>query len=78
MESPFHGGSNDTPLVVVESVRRNIRDLECVRLGDLIIDVVIDVVVFHQKVRSVQMIIICWLICYFSVKLGIFIKINVV
>jgi hypothetical protein len=32
----------------------------------------------HQKVRSVQMIIICWLICYFSVKLGIFIKINVV
>ena len=45
MESPFYGGFNDTPLVVVDSVRRNIRGLECVGLGDLIIDVVIDVVV---------------------------------
>jgi hypothetical protein len=41
LESPFHCGSNDTPLVVVESVRQNIRGLECVRLGDLIIDVVL-------------------------------------
>ena len=42
MESSFHGGSNDTPVVVVGSVLRFIRGLECVGLGDLIIDVVID------------------------------------
>ncbi len=44
LESSLHGGSNDTPLVVVESVRQNIRGLECVGLGDLIIDVVLDAV----------------------------------
>jgi hypothetical protein len=44
LESPFYGGSNDTPLVVVESFRQNIRGLECVGLGNLIIDVVIDAV----------------------------------
>jgi len=44
LESSFYGGSNDTPLVVVESVRQNIRGRECVGLGDLIIDVVIDAV----------------------------------
>ncbi len=44
MESPFHGESNDTPLVVVESVRQNIRGLECVGFGDLIVDAVCDVV----------------------------------
>jgi hypothetical protein len=42
LESPFHGGSNDTTLIVVESVCQNIRGLECVGLGDFIIDVVID------------------------------------
>ncbi len=42
MESPFHGGSNDTPFVVVEFVRQNFRGLECVGLGDLTIDAVID------------------------------------
>ena len=44
MERSFYGGSNDTPLVVVESVRQNIRGLECVGFGDLIIDVIIDAV----------------------------------
>ncbi len=44
MESPFHDGSNDTPLVVVNFVRRFVRGLECVGLGDLIVDVVIDAV----------------------------------
>ena len=44
MESPFNGGSNVIPLVVVESVRQNIRDLECVRLVGLSVDAVSDVV----------------------------------
>ncbi len=44
MESSFHGGSIDTPFVVVESVRQNIRGLECVGLGDLIVGVVLDAV----------------------------------
>jgi hypothetical protein len=42
LESPFHGVSNKNPLVVVESFRRFVRGLECVGLGDLIVDVVID------------------------------------
>ncbi len=45
MESSFHGGFNKIPFVVVESVCQNIRGLECVGLGDLIIDVAIDAVV---------------------------------
>ncbi len=44
LESPFHSGFNDTPHVVVKSVRRFIRGLECVGLGDLVVDVVIDAV----------------------------------
>ena len=46
MESPFHGGANNTPFVVVKFVRRVVRCLECVGLGDLIVGVVIDVVDF--------------------------------
>ncbi len=45
MDSPFHGGFNDTPLVGLEFFRRFIRGLECVGFVDLILDVVIDVVV---------------------------------
>ena len=45
MESPFHGGSKITPFVVVKFVRRFVRGLERVGLGDLIVDVVIDAVV---------------------------------
>ncbi len=46
LESPFHGGSNDTPNVVVDSVCRVVRGLECVGLGDSIVGAVIDAVAF--------------------------------
>ncbi len=45
MDSPFHGGTSDTPLVGVGFFRRFIRGLECVGFVYLILDVVIDVVV---------------------------------
>ncbi len=45
MESPFHGGFNNTPLVVVKFVRRFVQGFECVGFGDLILDAVSDVVV---------------------------------
>ena len=44
LESSFHDGSNDTLLIVVEFVRRFVRGLEYVGLGDLIVDVFIDAV----------------------------------
>ncbi len=46
LESPFHGGSNESPFVVVEFFCRFVRGLECVGLGDLIVGVVIDAVAF--------------------------------
>ena len=45
LDSPFHGGSDDTPFVgVVVAFRGSGRDLECVGCGDLIVDAVLDVI----------------------------------
>ena len=46
LERSFHGGSNDIPFVLLKSVLRFIRGLECVGLGDSIVGAVIDAVAF--------------------------------
>ncbi len=61
-ESPFHVGLNDIPLVgVVESIRRSIRDLECVGWIDLILVLLLDVVVLLVASNSL-------LLCRFFVQ----------